>query len=174
MNKLLIIVFLSGCCTIHAEVIDSAANGFTVRGLVEVNTDSANVYRHLVKDIGKWWDPEHTFSGLSKNLSIDAKANGCFCEKLDNGGSVRHMTVVYAMPGKMLRMKGGLGPLQSLGVDGSLTFLLYQSGKGTAVEMSYAAGGYAPGGLQAWAKPVDKVLQNQLKRLKNFIETGKP
>jgi hypothetical protein len=174
MKMIFLIQLLCSSSFVFAEVIDSTDYGFTTRGIVIINADSNTVYRHLVKDINKWWDPDHTFSGQSKNLSIDAKANGCFCEKLDKGGSVRHMAVVYVMPGKMLRMKGGLGPLQSLGVDGSLTFLLYTTGNGTTIEMSYAVGGYAPGGLQNWASPVDQVLHNQLKRLKNFTETGKP
>jgi hypothetical protein len=168
------LIFLIPPSIARCEVIDSTAYGFTIRGIVTINADSNAVYRHLVKDVNKWWDPDHTFSGYSKNLSIDAKANGCFCEKLDNGGSVRHMEVVYAKPGKMLRMAGALGPLQSLGVTGSLTFLLYKTGNGTNIEMAYAVGGYYPGGLQQWASPVDRVLQLQLNRLKNYIETGMP
>lgn len=160
--------------SIRAEVVDSSAYGFTVRGMITVHADSQTVYKHLVKDVSKWWDPDHTFSGQSKNLSIDARANGCFCEKLDNGGSVRHMTVVYAKPGKFLRLLGGLGPLQGMGVSGTLTFLLYASQTGTNIEMTYAVGGYCPGGLEEWASSVNQVLMVQLNRLKHFIDTGKP
>jgi hypothetical protein len=45
---------------------------------------------------------------------------------------------------------------------------------GTRVEMTYTAGGYARGGLEAIAKVVDQVLAMQVQRLKRFIETGKP
>ena len=49
---------------------------------------------------------------------------GCWCEKLPNGGGVRHMQVVNVMPGKMLVMTGGLGPLQSMAATGSMSFKL--------------------------------------------------
>ncbi len=174
MKTMACLLFFAGFASVHPEVSDTSSYGFTVKGFISIQADSNKVWRHLVKDVGKWWDPDHTFSGRSGNMSLEPEANGCFCEKLGNGGSVRHMEIVFAMPGKMLRMTGGLGPLQSLGVTGSLTFLLYGAENGTAVEMTYGAGGYAPGGLQKWAAPVDLVLNNQLNRLKKFIETGKP
>ena len=43
-------------------------------------------------------------------------------EKLPDGGFVRHLQIVYYQPGKSLRLTGGLGPLQELGVHGSLVF----------------------------------------------------
>lgn len=174
MKTLLIVLLCVHSYPVFAEVIDSAETGFTVKSLIVVKSDSGNVFRRLMKDIDKWWSPDHTFSGKSANLKIDAKAGGCFCEKLDGGGSVRHMEVVFVKHGKMLRMTGALGPLQSLGVSGSMTILLYSAMEGTAVELTYAVGGYAPGGLQNWASPVDQVLMLQITRLKNFIETGKP
>ncbi len=174
MKMLFIVLLCIHSYPVFAEVVDSAETGFTVKNMIVVKTDSGNVFRSLVKDIDQWWSPDHTFSGKSENLRIDAKAGGCFCEKLDGGGSVRHMEVVFVKPGKMLRMTGALGPLQSLGVSGSMTFLLYSTSEGTAVELTYSVGGYVPGGLQNWASPVDQVLILQLTRLKNFIEAGKP
>ena len=132
------------------------------------------VYRHLTGDIGKWWDSEHTFSGRSENLYIEDKADGCFCEKLASGGSVRHLVVVFADPGKMLRMSGALGPLQSMGVAGSMTWTLSRAGDTTRVELTYAVGGYRPGGLGVLAPAVDRVLLEQLQRLKRYVETGTP
>jgi hypothetical protein len=93
---------------------------------------------------------------------------------LEGGGSVRHLVVVYAEPGKTLRMAGALGPLQSMAVAGSLTWSLSKADNGTKAELTYTVGGYSPGGLQSLAAPVDKVLLNQLTRLKNYVETGKP
>ena len=75
------------------------------------------MYNSIVDDVGLWWDSSHTFSGNAENLSIDDKAGGCFCENLENGGSVRHLEVVFVDPGKTLRMIGGLGPLSSDGGD---------------------------------------------------------
>ncbi|HEX7915316.1 MAG TPA: hypothetical protein VF497_06160, partial [Rudaea sp.] len=66
-----------------------------------------------ITGVARWWDSNHTYSGNASNLSLDARAGGCWCEQLADGGSVQHMTVLTAMPGRMLRLSGGLGPLQA-------------------------------------------------------------
>lgn len=87
-----------------AEVVDSSAHGFTVRSTVTVNTSSKKAYQTFVQDIGRWWDPEHTYSGNASNLSIVARLGGLFSEELPGGGFIEHMRVVCADPGKLLRM----------------------------------------------------------------------
>jgi hypothetical protein len=159
--------------TARADVIDSSAHGFTVKNTTHIGANADDVYRHLL-EVGKWWNPSHTFSGNSENLSIETTANGCFCEKLEGGGTVRHLVVVFAAPGKTLRMAGALGPLQSMAVSGSLTWSLSKAENGTTLELMYTVGGYRPGGLQSLAPIVDKVLLNQLLRLKSYVERGTP
>lgn len=113
----------------------------------------------------------HTFSGDSHNLS---KAMGCFCEKLADGGSVRHLEVVYADPGKQLVFSGALGPLQSIAAAGSMTIQLDgAAGAGTKLGVVYTVAGYLPAGMNTWAAPVDSVLTKQFTRLKSLVETGK-
>ena len=157
-----------------AEVVDSAADGFSIRHSVEISADADDVYRTLTRGVGDWWHPDHTFTGDSGNLRIEARGGGCFCEKLGNGGEVAHLTVVYAEPGKLLRMSGGLGPLQPLAVSGSMAFTLTEADGITTVELTYIVGGYRPGGLEEWSRPVDGVLGAQLQRLERFMETGNP
>lgn len=156
----------------RGEVIDSSALGFTVRNAVQISAPPESVYVILVRDIGRWWNPAHTFSGDARNLSIDAAAGGCFCEKLKNGGGVRHMTVVHANPGSILRLEGAIGPMQPMGVSGSMTWSLDKSGEGTSLVLTYSVGGYSPHGLQAMAVASDFMLKEQMGRLKNFVETG--
>ena len=171
----IILLLLIFCLTsASGEVVDSSATGFTVRDTLAIAATSSEVYHRLTKNIGQWWSSEHTFSGNSQNLYIEDNAHGCFCEKLDNGGSVRHLTVVFADPDKSLQMVGALGPLQSMGVTGSMTWRLTPLDKGTHVELTYAVGGYAPDGLQHLAAPVNRVLMEQLLRLKRYVETGTP
>ena len=159
----------------RAGVIDSTANGFTVKNSVTiVGSTPDQVYSHLVKDVGMWWSSAHTWSQNAANLSIDDKAGGGFREKLASGGSVLHLTVVYADPGKTLRMSGGLGPLQTLAVAGTMTWAFSKQGDGTQVELTYTIGGYRPGGLAFLAPLVDKVLLEQLTRFKSYVEHGKP
>jgi uncharacterized protein YndB with AHSA1/START domain len=158
----------------RADVVDSSAGGFTAKMVVPIAAPAATVYRAIVDRVGIWWDSNHTWSGSAANLTIDATAGGCFCERLPNGGGVRHMTVVYVDPGKLLRLNGGLGPLQDMAVAGSMTFKLTESAGKTSLEVTYKVGGYAPGGLDAIAKPVDGVLTAQILRLKKFVETDAP
>jgi uncharacterized protein YndB with AHSA1/START domain len=155
-------------------ICDSAANGFTVKTTVQIQAPPAEVYRKIVFNVGDWWNPRHTFSGNSHNLTMESKAPGCLCEKLPNQGSVRHLEVLAAAPGEKLVLSGGLGPLQSLAVTGTMTWQLSAVEGGTKLEVTYAVGGYLATGLSTWAKPVDGVLVEQLTRLKNFSEHGNP
>ena len=157
-----------------SEVADSSPNGFTVSAEFMVKTSAKKLYKALVDDVGSWWDPSHTFSGASKNLSIEAKPGGCFCEKLGKRGFVRHLDVVFAAPGKQLRLTGGLGPLQRFGVNGSMTFVMSENEGMTKLEFSYRVGGYSASGLDRLATSVDHVLMTQLARLKRYAETGEP
>jgi uncharacterized protein YndB with AHSA1/START domain len=169
-----ITILLVATITFHlasAEVADSAENGFMVKNEAVIAASPDKVYATLLH-IGNWWDPEHTYSGDSRNMSIDARPGGCFCERLPHGGGVQHMTIVYLSPGKVLRMSGALGPLQRLGVAGSLDWKMNATDGGTRLELSYTVGGYRSGGLRELAAPVDSVLRGQLLRLKSFVETG--
>ncbi len=165
------IALIVACAPAHSEVVDVAAGGFLVRHEVDVKAEPAAVYEALTAGVGSWWSAVHTYSGDARNLSIAAAPGGCFCEKLPGGG-VLHMTVVYAAPGKALRMTGALGPLQGSGLAGSLTVNLAKIESGTRIVLTYGVGGYMPGGFEKIALAVDGVLGEQLQRLKSFTETG--
>ena len=154
------------------DVMDSAANGFTVKISVNIHAAPADVFSRIMQ-VGDWWSPDHTYSGDAHNLSIEGRPGGCFCEKLP-AGSVRHMEVIFVAPGKTLRLIGGLGPLQALAATGTMTFSLSPDGGGTKLDVTYAVGGYFPQGMNALAAPVNSVLTDQIGRLKNYIENGSP
>jgi uncharacterized protein YndB with AHSA1/START domain len=158
----------------YAEVVDSAANGFTIRVALTIKAPPADVYQKLVHNVGDWWNPAHTFSGNAHNLSIDDTPMGCFCEKYPQGGGVRHLEVVMADPGKALVMIGGLGPMQSIAATGSMRFSFAAVEGGTKFEMVYSVAGYLPAGMQTWAKPADGMLTEQFTRMQNYIEQGSP
>jgi uncharacterized protein YndB with AHSA1/START domain len=150
------------------------ATGFLVNLEATVNAPRAKVYDVLVGQVGSWWNPEHTYSHDAKNLSIDPRPGGCFCEKLPNGGGVEHLRVVYVAPREVLRLSGGLGPLQASGLAGSMTWKLTGGAENTRVELSYSVGGFIQGGFEKIAPAVESMLNDQLNRLKLFVETGKP
>ncbi len=174
-NKALLIAtgaVLLAAMPLRAAVADSAANGFTIQLELNIQAPPQDVYQRVVR-VGDWWNSMHTFSGDAHNLSIEDKAMGCFCEKLPGGGSVRHMVVVYADPGKKLVLSGALGPLQSIAATGSMTIQLAPAGGATKLTVGYAVTGYLAAGMNTWAAPVDSVLTEQFTRLKSLIETGK-
>lgn len=144
-----------------------------MKTVVDAAAPAARVYQALTDRIGSWWDKDHTFSGNAANLSLDARPGGCFCERLPGGGGVHHLTVLYAEPGKLLRLSGGLGPLQDLAVSGVTSWRLTESGGKTTVEVTYKISGYVPGtaGVGALAAPVDAVLTAQVRRLAQFVST---
>jgi hypothetical protein len=95
--------------------------------------------------------------------TLNARAGGCFCERLSSGGSVQHGRVLYADPGKLLRLDAPLGPFQDMGVRAVLTFKLEPDGPGTRVTMTYLVAGDIDG--PRMAPMVDQVMGGQMARL---------
>ena len=156
----------------HATVMESTAAGFALQQTLHIAAPPERVYAALITP-AKWWNSEHTFSGSAANLPLEARAGGCFCE-VWNGGSVQHLVVVDAQPGKILRLRGALGPFQGQGVDGALTFTLKSGANGTDLVLDNLTGGFMKGGFGKWPQLADGMLANQMARLKRFIETGSP
>jgi hypothetical protein len=67
---------------------------------------------------------------------------------LKDGGSVQLLQVVYAAPGEGLRLRGALGPLQTEGGDGTLSWKLKPVEGGTSLTQSYVVGGYIRSGMK--------------------------
>ncbi len=147
------------------EVRDSSPAHFHVEQSALIPLPPAAAYALLLQP-SRWWNSAHTYSGDARNLSLDPAGRGCFCERLPDGGSVEHMRVIYAQPGKLLRLSGGLGPLQAAAVAGTLTWTLKPEGQGTRVTQTYLVAGHIlGGGADKLASPVDRVLAEQLGRL---------
>ncbi len=169
MRYLLIFLLALTSAASQAEVMDQSPAGFTSRS-VHVSTAAPDqVWQGLTKDIGKWWNADHTFSGDAENLFLEAEAGEEFGEKLPGGGTVTHMEVVYAEKGKVLRLRGGLGPLQAMALVGVMTVELAAVEAGTELTVTYVVGGYAPNGLEGLAGPVDGVVVDQFKGLVAYL-----
>ncbi len=166
-------IILLGPGWASAEVADSSLDGFTVKTSLTIQASPDEVYRRLVHNVGDWWSPQHTFSGDARNLTIDEKPMGCFCETVGQGAA-RHMEVLRFVPGKTLVLSGAIGPLQSLAAAATMTIQLSPGDTGTTMDVTYAVAGYTPAGIDSWAAPVDSVLTEQFTRLKNFVEHGSP
>jgi uncharacterized protein YndB with AHSA1/START domain len=168
MRKLVLFLLLAPVWA-AATVADSSANGFTLKITLNLKAAPADVYKKLLHP-GDWWDSAHTFSGDAHNLSIEEKPGGCWCEKLPNGGGVKHMEVITLMPGTRIVFAGGLGPLQNVAAAGSMIFAIAKDGEGTKLTFTYSVVGYQAAGMTTWATPVDGVLTDQLNRFKDYVE----
>lgn len=156
----------------HAEVKESSADAFFLTYESKVAAPTAKAYADVVQ-IGRWWDSEHTYSGKSVNLTLKPEAGGCFCEKWKDG-SVEHGEVLMAMPGKVLRLRTALGPLQERALTGILTFWIKNEDSATTLTVEYRVNGANASGLDQLAPNVDEVLGAQVDRLRRYIATGNP
>lgn len=151
----------------QAEVRSAAPHGFTIEQKVNLVVPPAAAWRSLGQ-IGSWWAGDHTYSGSAANLSLELRPGGCFCERLEAGGGVEHMRVAYVEPGKRVVLTGALGPLLYEAVSGVMDLKVERIAGGSTVSMSYKAGGFASGGADKLAPAVDKVLAEQMKRLRTY------
>jgi hypothetical protein len=151
---------------------DVSPSGFTVTLRHETRATPRQLYESLGR-VDQWWNERHTYSGKASNLSLPLQAGGCFCERWGQS-SVEHARVVYAAENSTLRLSGALGPLQALGVQGTLHFAFAEKDGRTTLEVGYRVAGHAGAGLDRLAGPVDSVLAEQARRLISFAETGKP
>ncbi|MEH6421770.1 SRPBCC family protein [Pseudomonas sp. CGJS7] len=155
----------------NAAVKDSAANGFTIENEQTVPVDPATAWKALTEDVDRWWPKDHTWWGAASTLSIDPRAGGCFCEiGRDGKQQAQHMSVSFVDPGKTLRLLGGLGPLQGMGVSGAMEFRLSPAKDGgTRIVLYYRAGGYGPDDLSKFVPVIDKVQALQLGGLADYL-----
>jgi hypothetical protein len=158
----------------HAEIVSAGPNGFNLRHTVETPNVTPPIIWAALSDVAKWWDPEHTFSGDARNLTLEPLVRGCFCEKLGLYAGIEHGHVVYAMPAKTLRINGALGPLQEFGFTGVMTWQIEPAAGGSRITYTYNVGGFADRPLADWAPIVDEVLGGQLQRLARYVTAGNP
>jgi uncharacterized protein YndB with AHSA1/START domain len=155
----------------QAEVTQVTSQGFTVTFSGFVEAEPERVWQAFTQ-LPQWWSNQHTWSGQASNMSLDAQAGGCWCERWGAGASVMHAQVVLAQPGAVLRMNAWLGPLQELAVAGVFTLGTAKRDGATRFRMTYRVAGAPEAGFEKLAPVVDGVLAEQVARLKRYIETG--
>jgi uncharacterized protein YndB with AHSA1/START domain len=149
-----------------AEVRQAGADAFLVGHRLVVTATPAAVFAALGQ-VDRWWNPQHSWSGSAQNLRLELEAGGCFCERWANG-SVEHARVVFVVRDRELRLRGALGPLQEMGLDGLLSFVLTPTEGGTRLEVSYRVTGDGLHDLAPLAPAVDGVIGDQSSRLAAF------
>jgi len=156
-----------------AEVVSAGPNGFEVRHSVNLVIPQPKAYAAF-GDIQNWWSKDHTYSGDASRLSLQLKPGGCFCERLANGGGIEHLRVTYVQPGERVVLTGALGPLLYEATTGVMDVKVERIAGGSRITMDYRAAGFAKGGAAGLAPIVDKVLGDQMKRLRVYAAGGAP
>jgi uncharacterized protein YndB with AHSA1/START domain len=152
-------VLCLACQAAPAEVVQSSADGALIEHRFQIAASPTDAWTALVHP-EQWWPANHTWSGDPSYLRLNAQAGGCFCENWGEN-SAEHGRVVMALPGKMLRIRGSLGPLQEMAVTGVLTIKLAAKDAGTEATVTYRLSGDASHKLDAFIPVVDKVLGQQ-------------
>ncbi len=151
------------------RVLEDDDSGFVIESDVEILASPTQVFDSF-GELHEWWDPEHSFSRDAANLSLDTRPDGLFLETLGHRQGVVHARVVDSQRGKLLRLCGALGPLQSLGAFGTLTLSMEPLANSTKLTLSYIVLGR---NLRGWARAVEQVLSEQILRLKSFLESDR-
>jgi len=166
----LLIIGLSGSAV--AEVVHVDSTGFVLENRFEVTHSAEQIWRALVNDVDAWWPKDHSWFGPDARFSIDARAGGCFCE-YSGENQVEHMRIAVVVPGKLLRMRGALGPLQEMGMHGTLDWRIKDAGERRVVSVKNIVNGIAPDGLDKLAEVVDQVERQQLGSLVEYLKAAR-
>lgn len=165
-----------------AEVTETSEGGFSLLLSFETSATPEEAWAALIAP-SAWWSSDHSYSGDAANFSLDVAPGGCFCEVWD-GGAVKHGEVVQfrtpsAASGGLLRLEGGLGPLQNLAVGQIQDWTIdpidggaLQSG--SKVTYRTRVSGRTRDGFDQLAPVVDGVMAEQVGRLERYLANGSP
>ena len=173
MKLLAIPLALLAATPASAEVVSAGPNGFEVRHSVNLVIPQQKAFAAFSR-IQDWWSKDHTYSGDASHLSLQLRPGGCFCERLDGGGGIEHLRVTYVQPGERAVLTGALGPLLYEAAAGVMDVKVERIAGGSRITMDYRAAGFAKGGAAEMAPIVDKVLGDQMKRLRVYAAGGAP
>jgi hypothetical protein len=172
MKHILVTALIALATPAAAEVVSANANGFEVRETVSLVVPPEVAFSSF-RDIAAWWNPQHTYSGDSANLSLALVPGGCFCERIPKSGGIEHLRVAFVDPGKRLVLTGALGPLLYEATTGVMDVQVKTIAGGSQLILDYKVAGFANGGAAKLAPAVDSVLAEQMKRFRTYA-TSRP
>ena len=166
---------------VAAVVTEVSTNGFTSTHTHTLALPPDEAWTLLTDGLNRWWDASHSYSANPENLSLHLGANGreggCLCERLDGGGWVEHLRVIFVQPGDTLRLQGALGPLVDMGLHGVMRWTLAPvegSPDTTLFTSRYVVTGHLAGGFEQLAPVVDQVNGGHFLRLERVARGLSP
>ena len=103
-----------------ADVLSAGVHGFVIEITGKVDVEPSAAYDQFLR-VNEWWDGDHSWFGSADNFYIEPKVGGCFCE-INGEQQAQHMQISFVNPGREIRMLGGLGPLQMMGLHGAMSW----------------------------------------------------
>ena len=167
MRFIMLAMLLASATPAAAEVVSSGPNGFEIRHSANLVVPQPAAFA-AIGQVQNWWSKDHTYSGNAANLSLDMRPGGCFCERFDGGGGIEHLRVTFVQPGERVTLTGALGPLLFQAVSGVLDIQVERIAGGSRITMNYRVAGFARGNGADLAPAVDRVLAEQMKRLRAY------
>jgi hypothetical protein len=161
------LALLAASAPAAADVVTASPNGFEIRQTVPLVVKPEIAFTAFA-NLPEWWDPQHSYSGKSENLSLSLIPGGCFCERFPEGGGIEHMHVTYVDPGKRILLTGALGPLLYEATSGVMDVQVKSTAAGSLLTLDYRASGFFNGGAAKLAPIVDKVLSDQMRRYRAY------
>lgn len=164
---------LSTTLGLRGEVVNAEPEFFEV-GFEGTLAASPEAVFETFEAIGSWWNPSHTFGGRAENYRFEQHERALL-ENLETGWA-KHMEIAYWNKPRQVVLKGGLGPLMMLPVNGVMVWTFTETDEGTAIRLNYKVAGHSAGeqGLKVWAGPVNEVLQEQFNALlASVTKTGR-
>ena len=107
MRYLLASVTFLAAAPASAIIVSAQSHGFELKHSIDLPVPPAQALAAFAR-YGSWWSKSHTYSGDASRLTLQLRAGGCLCERLDAGGGVEHMRVAFYQPGKRITLTGGL------------------------------------------------------------------
>jgi uncharacterized protein YndB with AHSA1/START domain len=158
---------LAAAASAAAEPQEFPFRTATIEKEITVAAPPLEAWNAFTGDVSGWWD--HHFSEKPLRLVIDRKPGGAFWEIFDKEGhGVKHAEVIYADPGKELRMRGPLG-FSGMAVDLVMSFHFQAEGEGTKVHFTLNALGQLDGeAVQA----LDRVWDHFLGNYQAYVAAG--
>lgn len=172
MRLIIATISLLAAAPAGAIIVGAQANGFELKHSADLPLPPARALAAFA-DFGAWWSKTHSYSGEAGRMTLDLRAGGCLCERLDGGGGVEHMRVAYYQPGERIVLTGGLGPLLYEATSAVMDVRVTKIPTGSRLDLNYRAAGFARGNGTQMAAGVDAVLREQVERLRTFARRGK-
>jgi uncharacterized protein YndB with AHSA1/START domain len=172
MKRRVLLACLLASTPAFAAVEKSGADGFVVRHEIVVPVDRAHAFAEMIHP-ERWWNDAHTWSGSAANLSLDARAGGCWCERWARG-EAEHGVVIRVLADENLRVRAAFGPLQEMALNGLFDLTLTDVEGGTRLVATFRVNGPASANLDRLAAPVDGVIGEQVERLRQRLAGATP